>query len=46
MEQPSRKGFGSRLLGQGLAAELGTKAEILYDSSGLICRIRAPLSHG
>ena len=46
VEQPSRKGFGSRLLGQGLAAELGTKAEILYDSSGLICRIRAPLSHG
>ena len=44
VELPSRRGFGSRLLSQGLAAELGTKAEILFEAEGLICRIRAPLA--
>ena len=39
---PARRGFGSRLLSQGLAAELGAKAEVLYEPEGLICRIRAP----
>ncbi|HSV02032.1 MAG TPA: PAS domain-containing protein [Phenylobacterium sp.] len=39
---PARKGFGSRLLGQGLAAELGARAELLFEPEGLICRIRAP----
>jgi PAS domain S-box-containing protein len=39
---PARKGFGSRLLGQGLAGELGEAAELVYAPDGLICRICAP----
>lgn len=40
---PTRKGFGSRLLGAGLSAELGSPAQMLYAPEGLICRIHAPL---
>jgi len=40
---PQAKGFGSRLL-SGLAGELGAPAAIDYARSGLICRLRAPLS--
>lgn len=35
------RGFGSRLLTQGLAAELGAPAEIDYREDGLVCRLRA-----
>ena len=42
--QPKRKGFGSRLIGRGLAAQLGGEAIIDYVPSGVICRIRAPLA--
>ena len=42
--QPKRKGFGSRLIGRGLAAQLGGEAIIDYAPSGVICRIRAPLA--
>ena len=41
---PSRKGLGSRLLGSGLAAELGSPAEMNYAPQGLICRIHARLA--
>jgi len=40
---PSRKGFGSRLLNQGLAIELGVAAELDYAPDGLSCLIKAPL---
>lgn len=40
---PSRKGFGSRLLLQGLTADLGAAAQIGYEPGGLTCRIDAPL---
>ena len=37
-------GFGSRLLIQGLAAELGAPAELDYRPEGVVCRLRAPLA--
>jgi PAS domain S-box-containing protein len=40
---PTRKGFGSRLLKQGLAIELGAPAEVTYAPDGLVCTIRAKL---
>lgn len=40
---PTRKGLGSRLLGAGLASELGAPAEITYAPEGLICRIHTPV---
>lgn len=40
---PARKGLGSRLLDAGLAAELGSPAEMLYAPDGLVCRIHARL---
>lgn len=42
---PTRSGFGSRLVGRGLAAELGGSVELLYPSSGVICEIAAPLAN-
>ena len=42
-ERPA-KGFGSRLLTQGLAAELGAPAEIEYAPTGLVCRVTAPVA--
>lgn len=41
---PTRKGFGSRLIGRGLAPQLGGEATIDYAPFGVICRIRAPLA--
>lgn len=38
---PTRRGFGSRLIERGLAAELGGKVELVFDPAGLICRIEA-----
>jgi two-component sensor histidine kinase len=40
---PSRKGFGSRLIERGLAAELGGSVELDYGSEGVTCTINAPL---
>ena len=41
---PHRKGFGSSLLEQGLAAELGGKLELRYEPGGVVCHFTAPLS--
>ena len=40
---PIRKGFGSRLIEQGLAQELDGEAYLDYGSAGVICRITMPL---
>lgn len=40
---PTRRGFGSRMLEQGLAAELGGAVRLLFEPDGLRCRIDAPL---
>ncbi|WP_340647280.1 HWE histidine kinase domain-containing protein [Phenylobacterium sp.] len=43
VKTPERMGFGSRLLVQGLSADLGAAAQLTYDPAGLRCRIDAPL---
>ena len=40
---PSRKGFGSRLIERGLAAELGGSVQLAYRASGVVCTIDTPL---
>jgi PAS domain S-box-containing protein len=40
---PPSAGFGSRLLGSGLAGELGRPADMDWRPDGLICRIVAPV---
>ncbi len=40
---PTRKGFGSRLIQQVLATELGGKVRVAYDPSGVVCTIDAPM---
>lgn len=39
---PERRGFGSRLLERGLAAELHGKVEVQYAPAGVRCTIRTP----
>jgi PAS domain S-box-containing protein len=41
--QPTRKGFGSRLIERALAAELGGKVSVTYEPSGVVCTIDAPM---
>lgn len=40
--EPQRRGFGSRLLERGLAAELHGQVSLAFPRDGLICRIDAP----
>lgn len=40
---PTRRGFGSRLIEQSLAAEFGGVVDVGYASTGLVCTIDAPL---
>jgi two-component sensor histidine kinase len=40
---PKRRGFGSRLLTQGVRADLNGAAELRFEPDGVICRITAPL---
>ena len=42
---PERRGFGSRLLEQGLARELDGEVSLRYEPKGLKGRIRLPISH-
>lgn len=45
--QPTRKGFGSRLVERLLAAELNGTSAIVYDAAGVVCEIEALLPpHG
>lgn len=43
VERPERRGFGSRLIEQGLAADLGGTATLAFEPDGLRCRIDASL---
>lgn len=43
---PARQGFGTRLIEQGLAGELGGEARLLFEADGVFCRIDAPTSEG
>lgn len=40
---PKRRGFGSRLIERGLAAELSGKAAIDFRPEGVVCRVQAQL---
>jgi PAS domain S-box-containing protein len=40
---PRRRGFGSRLLTQGVRSDLNGAAELIFAPDGLVCRISAPL---
>jgi PAS domain S-box-containing protein len=44
VKAPERRGFGSRLLERGLAAELNGSVELDYRPTGLECSIRAALN--
>lgn len=43
VEMPRRRGFGSRLLEQGVAQEIGGQVRMLFAREGLVCTINAPL---
>jgi PAS domain S-box-containing protein len=41
---PTRRGFGSRLVERGLAAEMGGEVRMRFEPEGLVCVIDAPLT--
>ena len=43
---PRRRGFGSRLIERGLAAELDGEVELQFAPTGVVCRIDVPLETG
>jgi PAS domain S-box-containing protein len=40
---PSRQGFGSRLIQEGLARELNGDVRLIYEPEGVVCTLDAPL---
>jgi two-component sensor histidine kinase len=46
VDEPSRKGFGSRLIEKLLAAELGGKAKLSYDRGGVVYELDAAIESG
>jgi two-component system CheB/CheR fusion protein len=42
VKAPKRRGFGRKLIEEGLSYELGGKAELSFDSNGFNCRIELP----
>ncbi|WP_205479241.1 PAS domain-containing sensor histidine kinase [Sphingomonas arenae] len=44
VQPPSKRGFGSRMIERGLAAELGGKVKIDFDPEGVVCRVDAPFA--
>jgi PAS domain S-box-containing protein len=43
---PTRRGFGTRMIERGLAAELGGSVTIDFCPAGLVCTVDAPLPEG
>jgi PAS domain S-box-containing protein len=43
VREPETRGFGTRLIERGLAAELGGTATIAFERQGLVCAVDAPL---
>ena len=41
-----RRGFGSRMIERGLAAELGGEVRMIYAPAGVVCTIDMPLERG
>lgn len=46
VEPPSRKGFGSRMIEQGLAHELQGTVELVYPPDGVVCTMNIPMPKG
>jgi two-component sensor histidine kinase len=44
VRMPEKRGFGSRMIERGLAAELGGSVRLQFGDGGLSCHIEAPLS--
>ncbi|MHC2106448.1 PAS domain-containing protein [Methylobacterium sp. CM6246] len=44
LAQPSRRGFGSRLIERSFAADVGGDVRMTYSPAGLVCRLEAPLA--
>jgi PAS domain S-box-containing protein len=44
VEQPRRRGFGTRMIERGLAAELGGKVALAFNPEGVVCSVFAPLA--
>ncbi|MEG9524191.1 MAG: PAS domain S-box protein [Hyphomicrobiales bacterium] len=44
LSQPTRRGFGSRLIERSFAAEVGGEVKLTYAPAGLTCRLEAPLA--
>ncbi|HVX98838.1 MAG TPA: sensor histidine kinase [Pseudorhodoplanes sp.] len=42
IQPPERKGFGTRLIQQGFAAQTGGQAKLEFDLSGLVCTLECP----
>ena len=42
--QPTRRGFGSRLIERSFTTEVGGEVELTYAPTGLVCRLEAPLA--
>ncbi|MHC2109213.1 sensor histidine kinase [Methylobacterium sp. CM6246] len=42
--KPTRTGFGTRLIGRGLAGSFGGEVDLSYPVDGVVCMIDAPLS--
>ena len=43
---PARKGFGSRMIERGLAAELSGEVQLSYEPEGVVCTVDMPLEIG
>lgn len=46
VEVPARRGFGTRMIERGLAAEFGGTVKIDFRPEGLVCTVDAPLPEG
>jgi two-component sensor histidine kinase len=44
VQPPDRRGFGRRLLEQGVSGELGGEVQLLFEATGVCCRMCLPLS--
>lgn len=44
LAQPSRRGFGSRLIERSFASEVGGQVRLTYPPTGLVCHLEAPLA--
>jgi two-component sensor histidine kinase len=44
--EPTRRGFGSRLIERSIVSELRGRIEVDYRPEGLVCAFWVPMDHG